>query len=107
MKKRIVMIIGIGFLGLGIGFTIFHLTSYSTRKITFEECEHAGGTAWLVDLYHPDICSACAEYQECLKEYNDLSALTWGYGAFDLTVSALTFSNISDLEPTFWMSPAC
>jgi len=39
--------------------------------MTFEECEHAGGTAWRVDLYHPDICSACAEYQECQTKFND------------------------------------
>jgi len=71
MIKRIILLVGIGFLALGIGFAIFHLTSNSTRKITFEECEHAGGTAWRVDLYHPDICPACAEYQKCQVEYND------------------------------------
>ena len=30
-----------------------------------------GGEAWQVDLYHRDICSACAEFRECEIEFND------------------------------------
>jgi hypothetical protein len=71
MKKRIILLLGIGFLALGIGFSVFYLKPDSSRKITFEECENAGGAAWLVDLYHPDICSSCAEYRACEIGYND------------------------------------
>lgn len=42
-----------------------------SRPITFAECEEIGGVAWRVDLYHPDICSSCAEYRECEALYND------------------------------------
>ena len=63
-KKRMILLV-IGVLVLGIGFTISYLKSGSSRKLTFEECEKAGGTAWAVDIYHPDICPACAEYGAC------------------------------------------
>jgi hypothetical protein len=68
MKKRILLLLAIGLVALGIGFTIFYLKFYSARKITFEACERAGGVAWLVDLDHPDICSFCAEYRACEAE---------------------------------------
>jgi hypothetical protein len=75
MKKRIMLLLGIGLLALGIGIATLYAKFNSSRKITFEECVHAGGTAWLVDLYHPDICSSCAEYQACEeknKGYSDI-----------------------------------
>jgi len=56
---------------LGIGCSIFYLNQDETPKVTFEECENMGGGAWLVDLYHPDICTSCTEYRECELEYND------------------------------------
>ena len=65
MRKRILLFLGISVLILGIGITIFYLNLNSSRKITFEECTNAGGVPWRVDLYHPEICSACAEYQAC------------------------------------------
>ena len=65
MKKRIILLLGIGFLALGIGIITLYLKSNSSRKITFEECVNAGGMAWHVDLYHPDICSSCAEFRVC------------------------------------------
>ena len=75
MKKRIILLAGIGFLALGIGITFFYLKFNNSRKITFEECLNAGGMAWQVDLYHADICSSCAEYQACEEEnkgYSDI-----------------------------------
>ena len=68
MKKQVILLVGAGILVLGIGITIFYLTFNSSRKITFEECAKAGGVTWRVDLYHPDICSSCAEYQACKAE---------------------------------------
>ena len=75
MKKRIILLLGLLFLALGIGFIAFYLKQEQSQKITFEECEKAGGVAWLVDLDHPDICPSCAEYLECAREYNDYSEL--------------------------------
>jgi hypothetical protein len=65
-KKSFILLV-IGLLVVSVGFTISYLKfkSDSSRKITFEECEKAGGTAWRVDIYHPSICPACAEYRAC------------------------------------------
>jgi hypothetical protein len=75
MQKRIILLLGIAFLALGIGITFLYLKFNSSREMTFEECVNAGGVAWRVDLYHPDICSSCAEYQACAEEnkgYSDI-----------------------------------
>lgn len=71
MKKRIILLTGLGLLALGIGFTVFYLKQDKSQKMTFEDCENAGGVAWLVDLNHQDICPSCAEYLECKLEYDD------------------------------------
>jgi hypothetical protein len=68
MKKQIILLLGMVFLALGVAITIFYLRFNSSREITFEECVNAGGVAWRVDLYHPDICSSCAEYRACAEE---------------------------------------
>jgi hypothetical protein len=65
MKKLILFLLGIGLLVFGIGLIIFFLKPDSARQLTFIECEEAGGEAWRVDLYHPDICPACVEYRVC------------------------------------------
>lgn len=70
MKKQIIVLLGITFAVVAIGITFLYLKSNSTRKMTFEECSNAGGVAWRVDLYDPDICSSCAEYQAC-REQNE------------------------------------
>jgi hypothetical protein len=75
MKKRSILLLGLGFLVVGIGITILALRSNSSRKITFEECVNAGGTAWRVDLYHPDICSSCAEFQACREDNKGVADL--------------------------------
>jgi hypothetical protein len=75
LKNRIVLSIMAGLLAFGIGFTIFYLRSDSSRRMTFEECKNAGGTAWAVDLYDPDICSACAAYAACQEENQGSSDL--------------------------------
>lgn len=67
MKKRIILLIGIALAAVGVGFAIFSLKPEGSRKLTFEECEKAGGEAWLVDIYDPAICSSCAEYQACAE----------------------------------------
>jgi hypothetical protein len=66
-KKRRMILLVILFLAAGIGFTLSYLKlkSDSHRKVTFEECIKAGGKAWAVDIYDPDICPACAEYAAC------------------------------------------
>jgi hypothetical protein len=71
MNKRIIFLLGATILGLGIGITLFFLKFSSSRQISYKECENAGGVIWLVDLYHPDICPACAEYRACEMAYND------------------------------------
>lgn len=68
MKKQIILLLGVGLLLAGIGYTIFYLKVDSSREITFDQCRIAGGVAWRVDLYDPDICSSCAEYQACAAE---------------------------------------
>jgi hypothetical protein len=30
-----------------------------------------GCEAWLVNLYHPDICPACSDFYECTRKYAD------------------------------------
>jgi hypothetical protein len=71
MKKHRFLFFGIGVLVLGIGLAILDLKNGGPRQLTFEECENAGGVAWLVDLYHPDICPSCAEFRACEEQYND------------------------------------
>ena len=68
MKKRILLLVALGLVALGIGFTIFSLKFNSSQKMTFEECESTGGVPWRVDLDHPEICSSCAEYRACEAE---------------------------------------
>jgi len=71
-KKRMILLV-IWFLVLSFGFTLSYRKYGSTQKITFEECENAGGKAWAVDLYHPDICPACAEYAACEQKNRAVS----------------------------------
>ena len=65
-KQRLILLVT-GVLVVSIGFTVYYLKlkSDSSRKLTFTECEKAGGTAWAVELHDPDICPACAEYTAC------------------------------------------
>ena len=67
MTKQRIILLAIWFVVVTIGFTISYLKlkSDSHRKVTFEECEKAGGKAWAVDIYYPDICPACAESEAC------------------------------------------
>ena len=73
MTKKRMILLGLCLLVLSIGFTIFYLQSRGSRKITFEDCENAGGTAWAVDLYDPDICPDCAEYRVCEQKNRAVS----------------------------------
>jgi len=74
MKKRGIFLIGVGLLVFGIGIIIYFLKFDTSRKITFDECDKAGGEAWRVDLYHPDICQTCAEYRACENEASNNSS---------------------------------
>lgn len=56
---------------IAIGFILMLLFTSSSRKITFEDCASAGGEAWLVDLYIPDIFPDCVSYRNCLEENRD------------------------------------
>jgi hypothetical protein len=73
VKKQRIILLAMVFLVVGIGLTLSYLKLEAdrSRKITFEECEKAGGTAWLVNLYHPDICPACAELRACEEKNKD------------------------------------
>ena len=70
MKK---IIFGIIILTVLIASAVIYTQRNRSQKITFAECEKMGGVAWQVDLFHPDICSSCAEYRKCEIEYNDYS----------------------------------
>ena len=41
------------------------------HTLTFEDCRRAGGVGWGVDLNHPDICPACADYLACKARVDD------------------------------------
>lgn len=71
MKKRTLLYFGIGFLILGIGIAIYYLKFDPSRKMTFEACTNAGGVAWRVDPYDPQICPACTEYLVCEEQNKD------------------------------------
>ncbi len=70
-RKRLILFLVTGIVVLGVGISIIYLQLSKPRMFTFEECESMGGEAWLVDIYHPDICPACAEYRDCQLTYND------------------------------------
>jgi hypothetical protein len=72
-KRRIAIFSGLSLLTLVIAFTVIYMRRNDALEITFAECERMGGVAWQVDLYHPEICSSCAEYRECETEYSDYS----------------------------------
>lgn len=76
MKKRNYFVILIVIITISIVFLVMQLLSSSSRKITFEGCTNAGGEAWLVDLYHPDICPECVSYRNCLEENSDQTNLS-------------------------------
>jgi hypothetical protein len=62
-RKLIIIFIIAGLFVVGFGITFLILRDNNSRKITFNECEKAGGEAWLVDLSHPDICPECGGQQ--------------------------------------------
>jgi hypothetical protein len=70
MRRRVTILLGIGILALGIVLAFYFVVTERERQVTFEECENVGGTAWLVDLYDPDICPACAEFRACEANSN-------------------------------------
>ncbi len=76
MQKRIYLVIFIVIITISIVFLVMQLSTSSSRKITFEDCAIAGGEAWLVDLYHPEICPDCVSYRNCLEENSDQANLS-------------------------------
>ena len=75
-KQRIILLVtGVLVVGMGLTLSYLKLKSDSHRKITFEECKKAGGTAWAVDVFHPEICPACAEFRSCEEQNKDASDL--------------------------------
>lgn len=75
MHKRIFKILAV-IITISIGFILILIFTSSSRKITFYECANAGGEAWLVDLYHPDICPECVSYRYCEEENRDQTNLS-------------------------------
>ncbi len=63
-KKRLLIILTVIVIIVAAVLTISHLRRQA-QWVTFAECEEIGGTAWLVDVNHPDICPDCAAYREC------------------------------------------
>ena len=70
-KRRIAIYSGVGILAIATIVAAINIRRNSFRELTFAQCEELGGVAWLVDLYHPDICPSCAEFRECQIEFND------------------------------------
>ena len=58
---------------ISIILTVIYIPFEQSQQLTFAECEKRGGVVWNVDVFHPDICPFCAEYQKCETEYNDYS----------------------------------
>ena len=73
VTKKQIILLGLCLFVLGVGVALSYLRAGNNRELTFEECEKAGGTTWRVDLYHPDICPACAEYQACEEKNRGVS----------------------------------
>ena len=79
MKRRQIVLPALGLVGvlglvvLGAGLFAFTLRQNGVPQMTFAECEAAGGEAWRVDLFDPDICPSCAAYVACAREVNDYS----------------------------------
>ena len=74
MSKKLIGVISVlGILALALAGMITRIRQSRPPEMTFAACEQMGGAAWMVDLYHPDICPSCAEYRECEVEYNDYS----------------------------------
>lgn len=71
-KKRLLIISAVIILMVAAVFAILHFREQA-QWVTFAKCEEAGGTAWPVDLFHPDICPDCAAYRECESFYNELT----------------------------------
>ena len=67
-KKRPLLLAGIILLILATALLLIYWQVNTTPQITFDECASNGGEAWLVDLYHPDICPACAQYRACTND---------------------------------------
>ena len=42
------------------------------KRMTFAECEETGGTVWLPNPFHPDICPSCTNSYQCRNKYGDL-----------------------------------
>jgi hypothetical protein len=69
----VVGLVGVlGLLVLGAGLSVVALRRSGSPSMTFAECEAAGGEAWRVDVFDPDICPSCAAYEACAREVNDL-----------------------------------
>lgn len=69
-KNRVLIIAAVTLLVLTLVFTAIYFHRRA-QWLTFNKCEKRGGTAWAVDLFHPDICPACAVYRQCESYYND------------------------------------
>lgn len=67
MRKKIILFLAV-IITISIVFLVMQLLTSSSKKITFEGCTNAGGEAWLVDFYHPDICPDCDSYRNCFEE---------------------------------------
>jgi hypothetical protein len=67
MNKRILFLVAAGLAILAVGLAVLLLRTEGSRKLTFGQCEAAGGEVWRVDYYDPEICPACAEYAACAQ----------------------------------------
>lgn len=68
MKTRRVVILILSIVVVAIGLVIAYVERFRASRLTFAQCADAGGMAWAVDLYHPDVCAACAEVRACEEE---------------------------------------
>lgn len=74
MKRRLSLLLALAFLVFGIAMALLDLRAERPRQLTFAQCEQAGGTAWRVDLYDPEICPDCAALAACEAQHSDRQA---------------------------------
>ena len=72
-KLNIAIISGLSALLLIGIFSAIYIRQNSDQYLTFAACTEQGGTAWQVDLYHPEICLSCAVFSSCESGYNNFS----------------------------------
>lgn len=49
---------------------ILVLSCSGAAQITIAECKDAGGTVWIVEKSHPEVCPSCSPCEKCRESGN-------------------------------------